>query len=116
MAIIYGVNTEKPFKPEDVREAIVRCFTEAHNEVMELYMKEIDKGASAEELEEMKKINVRQIARKAFKDSGGDFENPVKESIMGALGKLKEFAANFRNPELIQKHYGEIMELVNKLQ
>lgn len=115
MTIIYGVDTEKPFTPKDVRDAVVNCFTEAHNSVMEEYIKDIDKGASAEELEEMKKVNVRQIVRKAFEDSGGDFDSPTKVSIIGACRKLEEFAANFRNQELIQKHFGEIMELAEKL-
>lgn len=115
MTIIYGVDTEKPFTVEDVREAIVRCFVQAHSEVMDSYINDIDKNASAEEIEEMKKVNVRQIIKKAFGDSGGDFDNPNKESIIGACGKLKEFAANFRNQEMIQEHYKEIMKLVEKL-
>lgn len=115
MAIIYGVDTDKQFTAEDAREAIARCFTEAHNAVMEEYMRDIDKDATSEELEEMKKINVRQIVRDCFKKTGGDFDNPTKESIIAMLGKLKEFAANFRNQEIIKKHYGEIMELVSKL-
>jgi hypothetical protein len=53
--------------------------------------------------------------KKAFADSGGDFEKPSKKSIIECLEKLKEFAANFRNPSIIEKHYNEIMKLVSRL-
>lgn len=46
---------------------------------------------------------------------GGDFDKPTKEDIFKVLEELKEFAKNFRNPEIIKKHYGEIMQLVEKL-
>ena len=69
---------------------------------------------SEKDLSRMGKISVKSI-KKYFVDVGGDFENPTKESIVLVIGKLKNFAKNFRNPKIIAKHAGEIMILANKL-
>ena len=45
----------------------------------------------------------------------GDFEEPTKEDILKVLDELKGFADGFRSPEIVEKHYMEIMQLVNKL-
>jgi len=60
-------------------------------------------------------INVEMIVKKAFEDAGANWENPTKDGIIETCGNLAEFAKNFRNPEIIDKHYGQVMELVDKL-
>lgn len=114
MSVIYGIDTEKPYTPRDVRDAIIKCFISAHSEIMEEYM---EKAADndPQELEEMKKINVEQTVRNYFREIGEDYENPTKESLIKVSEKLVEYAKAFRKPEIIEKHYGEIMELINKL-
>jgi len=114
MTIIYGIDTAKPVSPHDVRDAIVTCFVAAHAEILD-DMKNYSGDMPSEELERLKLLNVQQLVRSFFKEVKGDFEEPTKESIMLVLGKLKEFAAHFRKPEIIEKHYGEIMELVKAL-
>lgn len=114
MTIIYGVDTDKPVSPADVRDAIIECFTQAHSEALDDLRNYAD-DISDDELEQIKRINVRQMIRNFFKESGGNFDNPDKESIMKVLEKLKIFAANFRNPELIARHYSEIITLVSLL-
>lgn len=112
--IIYGVDTSKEVTPIMVRDAIIKCFVLAHKEILEM-MKEYYKFGSKEEFKEMKELEVELLIKKYFKDTGGNFDNPTKEEIMKVLGKLAEYAKNFRNPEIIEKHYGEIMQLIGKL-
>ncbi|MBU0614076.1 hypothetical protein KJ766_02185 [Patescibacteria group bacterium] len=114
MTLIYGVDPNVPFDAKDVRNAIVECFTQAHSEVLDQY-KEVDPDISEIELESIKHINVEQQIRNAFKSFGGDFDNPTKESILNVMLVLKDFAKSFRSPEIIEKHFGDIKSLVDKL-
>lgn len=113
MSIIYDIDTEKPYTPKDVRDAMVKCFYLAHKEVLE----EVDQDINMPQLDKdiAHQINIEFIVKKAFEDAKANWENPTKEDIINACGNLAEFANNFRNQEIIKKHYGEIMELVNKL-
>ena len=113
--IIYGVDISKEVTPIMVRDAIIDCFTKAHSEVLE-QMKEHTNFRSKEEFEEMKQIQVRYLIETMFVNVGGDFNNPEKENLLQVVMKLKEYAAaSFRAPEIIEKHAGEIMQLINKL-
>ncbi len=114
MTIIYGVDTTKPVSPHDVRDAIVACFVSAHSDALE-DLKNYAADIKNDEFERMKVLNVQQMIRSFFKEVGGDFEAPTKESIVKVMEKLKEFAVHFRNPEIISKHYTEIIELVKAL-
>jgi len=104
MAIIYGVDTEKTVTPLMVRDAILKCFYNAHCE-----------ASSISDDKDVNKEYCREIVRKMFNDSGGNFEKPTKEDILKAIESLKEFSKNFRKPEVIQKHAAEIMKLLEKL-
>ena len=106
MPIIYGVDTEKPVTEIMVRDALVRCFGQAH-----CPFKEVDQP-SDENLEEM---YARPIVEKAFIDSGGDFEHPTKKSIKKAITSLVEFAKNFTDPSIIQQHAQEVRTLLYKI-
>lgn len=114
MSIIYGVDTAKSVSAHDVRDAIVLCFANAHSEALE-DLRSYAESVSREQFERMKIINVQQLIRGYFSDVGGDFENPTKESIIAVLGKLKEFAKNFRNQSIIDSHYKEIEILIQAL-
>ncbi|OGG01765.1 hypothetical protein A2Z33_00295 [Candidatus Gottesmanbacteria bacterium RBG_16_52_11] len=113
MAIIYGIDSDKPVSCEDVRDAIVECFTQAHQKELE----DLRQYAhlSDNEFEQLKRVNVRQMVRQYFLDSGGDYDRPTKQSLIGVIDKLKTFAWNFRSPEIIARQYGEIMQLVERL-
>ena len=103
---IYGVDLEELITPVMVRDAMVRCFYEAHCAQAGLGLKKevfVDKSYCQE------------IVRKAFSDAGEDFDKPSKESILKALNNLKTFSASFREPNIIEKHYNEIMRLVERL-
>lgn len=114
MTIVYGIDTEKSVSPEDVRDAIVTCFVSAHTDALsDLANYSVD--LKPEELARIKVLNVQQMIRSFFRDVGGDFDAPTKETIEEVLEKLKEFSKNFRNSEVISKHYREINELVKAL-
>jgi len=110
MVEIYGVDPEKdPLTPIMVRDAMVECFYKAHCADSDLLEDENDASA------DINRSYCQQIVRKAFADGGADFDQPTKDGLVKAIGGLKKFAANFRDPQIIKKHAGEIMSLVEKL-
>jgi len=108
--IIYGVNLNEEVTPLMVRDAISQCFYEAHCQ---------DTGFEEETGDgndkERNQLYCQQIVKKSFEDSQANFENPTKEDILKAVEELKEFSKNFRDPSIIQKHFVEILTLIDKL-
>jgi hypothetical protein len=102
---IYGADPSQPLTPLMVRDAIIECFIEAHC---------VDKDVSVADKEASEEY-CQKIVYKAFADSEGNFEDPSKDDLIGAMRNLAKFSKNFRDPSLVEKHYQEIMILVNKL-
>lgn len=102
---IYGIDLDQEITSLMARDALTECFLEAHC---------ADAGLGTDD-PEISKEYIKNTVKKAFTDSKGDFENPTKQSILNAMGKLQEFAANFRDQSIIQKHAGEMMKIVEKL-
>ncbi|MFA4942765.1 MAG: hypothetical protein WC564_03970 [Patescibacteria group bacterium] len=102
---IYGVNLDVPITPLMVRDAIVECFYQAHC---------ADSGLGSDDPESVKTY-CRDLVIEAFSKTGGDYENPTKDSVLKVLNQLVEFSKNFRNPEIIKDHYDNIMKLVSHL-
>lgn len=115
MSIIYGVDTSRPFRPEDARDAIVECFTQAHKKILENELAAEIKNMSVEEFERIKYLNIQQLIRSYFEEIGGNYDAPDKESLVAVCDKLAEFAKRFRAEDMIEKHYSQIMQLVDKL-
>jgi len=90
--------------PQDVRDAIINCFYEAHC---------ADTGLGED------KPTGRQyclsIVKRAFKEQVVDFDNPTKEGILKVLSSLAEFSKNFRSQEIIEKHKNQIISLLNQI-
>lgn len=103
MATIYGIDVEQPVTEIMVRDAIVRCFGQAHCPYKE-------RGD-----EHSEELYAKPIVEKAFIDSGGDFEHPTKESIKRAVESLMNFAGNFTDSSIIQQHAEEIHQLLEKI-
>ena len=112
--IIYGVDVTKNVTPVMVRNAIIQCFYEAHSNVLEL-AKDTFGHPPERKFEEMKKSHVKDLVEDIFDKIGGDFYKPTKDNLLKILENLKEFAAIYRNPEIIDKHVNEIIQLINKL-
>jgi len=102
---IYGVDLDQKVAPLIARDAVIECFRQAHC---------VDSGIAADD-ENMNQIYISAVIKKAFLDSGGDFDNPTKESIKKAIENLAEFAKNFRDPEIVKKHYDQIMKIIEKI-
>jgi hypothetical protein len=111
---IYGVDVTKKITPVLVRDAIIRCFYEAHCNVLEL-ARETFGHPPEKKFEKMKKSHVKEIVQDVFVKIGGDFNKPTKENLLLVLKHLKEFASIYRRPKIIKKHVSEIMILINKL-
>ena len=108
---IYGVDLSGKITPIQVRNAIIKCFSQAQEELMEYMKKTTDIKP-----EDIKKMYVDYVIEKAFEDVGGDFKNPTKETLIQVIRKLKEYAVGvFREHEIIEKHAGEIKQLIDKL-
>ncbi len=99
----------KSLSPLEVRDALVQCFIDAHREAVE------EAAAEVNATEDQKKGLIADMVRKAFVNSGGDFEHPTKKSIIAAMDNLKDVAKHFRNSELISKHYAKMLALVEKI-
>jgi hypothetical protein len=111
---VYGVDLDKEVTSLEVRDALLECFTQAHAEVMQ-EMKEYHKFDSDEEFEKMKKMNITMLIKSIFGDLGFNFDNPSKTDLVKVMDKLAEYADNFRSPEIVKKHYDEMMRVINKL-
>ena len=112
---IYGVDTDHKVTPLVVRDAIIVCFRQAHAEVLKL-MEECAEDMPKKEIEKMKNIEIKMIVKRAFKDAGEDFDKPTKKGLVKVIGGLAKFAAQFRRPEIIKKHYKEIKILIEKIE
>ena len=99
------MENKKEITPLEVRDKIVGCFFKAHCE---------DAGLADGDTE-VNRGYCQSIVRKAFEDTKGDFDKPTKESIINVMDQLAEFSKGFRNPEIIKKHYKNIMKLVDKM-
>ncbi len=108
---IYNVDLPGKITPVQVRDAIIKCFSQAQEELKE-YM-----GKTTEfKPEEIEKMLVDFVIENVFEEVGGDFKNPTKETLIQVIMKLKEYAAGvFRKHEIIEKHAGEIKQLIDKL-
>lgn len=112
---IYGVDLSKEITPIIVRDALVRCFSEAHKEVLK---KECENGQvdmSSEKIEKLCNMNAELFVKKCFAEVGADFEDPKKNDFIRVMDKLADFSESFRSQEVIKRHYEEMMILVNKL-
>jgi hypothetical protein len=110
---IYGVDMSKRITPLMAKDAIIICFHKAHREALDELNNEggFDSEADREGFE---RIQTDLIVRSAFEDVNADFNNPTKEDIVRVLDGLAKLASRFRKPEIIKKHYNEIMRLVEK--
>lgn len=111
--IIYGVDLNSKYSAKDVRNAIIKCFKLAHDDILELTFNTTD--ASIEEIERFKDMDTETLVRKFFERSGGYYDDPTRESLIRVIDDLKQFALHFRVEEIAKKNYDQIMLLINNL-
>ena len=112
--IIYGVDISKEITPLMVRDAIIDCFNKAHGYTFNDIKDSFNTNPN-HDLEEKRLEYIKTLIRQKFKEVQGDFENPSKEDLIKVVYKLKEFSTYFRDQEVIEKHAGEIMQLIDRL-
>lgn len=105
MTNIYGVDTEKPVTAEQVKEAIIKCFFEAHCSQSDLDIND----------DSLNSDYCVQIVEKAFDETDGDFDHPSKNSLQAVIEWLADFSKSFRDQDLIKRHFGDIQKLVDRL-
>ena len=105
MAVIYGVDTDKPLTALMVRDALVTCFFEAHCRDTGLELNDNETG----------KTYCESLIRDAFAKAKADFEHPDKDGLCRVIAQLKDFSVKFRDPSVIERHAREIMLLVDRL-
>ncbi len=113
MAIIYGLDTEEEITPKKIRDAMIICFKEAHKEILDS-LEDPDQQMTEEELDDMKKFSAELVVEQAFEKSGQDFNCPTKESIKLACESLADYAKNFRKPQIITRHFNQIIKILEK--
>jgi hypothetical protein len=64
----------------------------------------------------IKRKHVEIFIKKIFDEAHADFYLPTKESLIQVIDICKDFASCFRNKETIERHYNEIMSLIDRLQ
>jgi hypothetical protein len=113
--IIYGVDINKKITPVMVRDAIIQCFYEAHGDILEL-AKDFFGDPNQHKFEEMKKSHVKELIENIFDKIGENFKEPTKEGLIQVVEHLKKIAKIYRKPDIIKKHAGEIMQLIDKIE
>ncbi len=104
---VYGIDSDKPFTARDVRDAIVRCFAEAHRAYFDRGLPEVPR--------EDRLLRAEAFLRATFDDINGDFDNPTKESLMAVINELAQLSLMFRSQKLIKKYFKEIKQLIERL-
>lgn len=109
---IYGVDISGKITPIQVRDAIVRCFSLAQEELKQTMRKNMNIKP-----EQIEKVFVDYLIENAFNEADGDFNHPTKEILIQVVNRLKKYATDaFRDPAIIEKHTDEIMQLIDKLE
>jgi len=98
--------------PQKARDLVTRCFFEAQKETLAEAKKKLGSAPTDTELRE----NVLRMVKMAFKETGGDFDSPTKDSLMRAIDVLARKAASWGTPpEIINHHKGEIEKILKRL-
>ena len=111
---IYGIDTYKDVTPIMVRDAIIDCFYQAHEESLE-QIKDLEKIPFNNNFDDFKRENVLSVIKSIFDEVGGDFDNPTKEILIKVVNGLKKYSNFFRDEKIINEHASEIMLLISKI-
>jgi len=107
-------SSKKEITPIHVRDAIINCFYEAHEDVLN-EMFEVTNYSSDEKSKMTKYNHIRIMIKTLFNRVNGDFNNPDKDSLIKVIDQCAQYAQNYRDDETIEKNYNKIMDMINKL-
>ena len=106
--------TKQEITPIMVRDEIIQCFYEAHQDVLNEMFNVTD--VQTEELSEKTKYkHVKTMIKTLFDRVDEDFDHPNKDSLIKVCDQCAAYASNFRDKELIEKNYSKIMKLIDEL-
>jgi hypothetical protein len=98
--------------PEKARDLIVNCLLETQREV---FMRQRENlGLACDERSIMHSVN--GAVRLAFAKTGGDFNNPTKDSLMAAVESLSRTVATWGTPpEVVEQNSSQVMIMMRRL-
>ncbi len=96
---------------QKVRSLMVDCFFEAQKATMV----QAGQAIGTETDEESLRSNVEGVIRMAFKEIGGDFNDPTKEDFVNILDVLSRKASAWGTPKDIIEHHRETMSEIIEL-
>ncbi len=98
--------------PTKARDLIVECFLQAQKDHLADASEFIHQTHSDSDLRNM----VEGAVRLAFRESGGDYDQPTKSSLMNVVGVLARKSEQRNTPrEIIAHHKGEIERVLRAL-
>ncbi|RMF06826.1 hypothetical protein D6764_01315 [Candidatus Woesearchaeota archaeon] len=111
---IYGVVIAGKPTPEQVRDAMLNCFREAHRHAMESDLK-MGKLSSKKDFKAYEQSYTEFLLRQFFEEAGGDYDRPTKQALKRVVSKLARFSKHFRSKEVVQNHASEFKKLIDQL-
>ncbi|PKQ16527.1 MAG: hypothetical protein CVT67_03780 [Actinobacteria bacterium HGW-Actinobacteria-7] len=94
------------------RDLVVKCFLTAQRITFAQTKETMGLPGDEKALER----SVLGAVRVAFKRAGGDFDQPTKETIVGACDALASTAASWGTPESVVHHHQEqMMKVIGRL-
>jgi len=108
---IYGVDISRKITPIQVRDAIIRCFSLAQEELKKFAKEKIDIKPDL-----IGETYINSLIINAFNEVNGDFNNPTKVTIVKVINRLKNICTDaFLDSVIIEKHTNKIQQLIDKL-
>ncbi|RMD59682.1 hypothetical protein D6821_00660 [Candidatus Parcubacteria bacterium] len=111
---LFGVKISNPPTPQEIKEAIVQCFLQAHQKQLKA-LKEFSPQLTAAEEKTLKRTTIETLLKKLSEQDGNDFDKPTKQGLLQLLDRLKNYASYFRDKKIIERHYQQIKQLVDLL-
>ncbi len=102
----------RDLSPEKARDLIVKCFYEAQKETFARSKQLLGLRDDEKQLQ----TSVLSAIRLAFKETGGDFNNPTKNSLTKVVEVLGRKSKAWGTPEdIIEYHRSQIMRVIAEL-
>ena len=98
--------------PIKARDLIVQCFFEAQKETIAAAGKKLGHAPDDAELQN----TVVGAVRLAFRETAGDFDQPTKSTLVGAVEVLARKSQQWGTPSnIVQYHKGQIERVLQSL-
>ena len=94
--------------PIRARDLVIKCFLEAQKETYHRIKQTIGVSDTEEEVQKTVLAGIRGT----FKEVGGDFENPTKESLLNVVELLSKKAKLWGTPPDIIEFHKKCMEMI----